>query len=37
MYTSEGGWNWDMMSLLPSLDKMYSYSEGKDEDLKDCR
>ena len=37
MYSSLGSVSWDLMSRLPSLDKMYSYSDLKEEDLQDCR
>jgi len=37
MYSPLGEFNWDMITKLPSLEKIYSYSEGEDEQLQDCR
>ena len=37
MYSPLVDFSWDLMTKLPSLDKIYSYNEAGDEDLQDCR
>ncbi|XP_023337799.1 anaphase-promoting complex subunit 4 isoform X3 [Eurytemora carolleeae] len=37
IYSPLGDFNWDLMSKLPSLDKIYSYNENGEDELQDCR